>query len=211
MIQRLLVVLAFALSLAAQAADRPTGAAYPIPERYDLVNDIGGLLPIAKRYEIRDKLRALERKNGTQIVLLVVPTTGQEGSEAYSLRVFEQWDPGNNGEGNGVLFLVSGDDRPWIRTGPGIAGVIPDARIARIFRDTEPLVTQGKYAEAVEAAIDALIEAASPEQTSPTFYDYFAAGIHRKYWWAGLLGTIGVLYAGVVLWLRMRRHGKHSS
>lgn len=209
MIRALLAVLALCLAAqAALAADGRKGAATPIPERYDLVNDLAGLLPIAKRYEIREKLRALERSNGTQIVLLVVPSTGREGSEAYSLRVIEQWNPGNNGEGNGVLFLVSGDDKPWIRTGPGVAGAIPDARVAQIFRATEPLIKQEKYPEAIEAVIDELIRAAKPEETSPTRYAYFVRSIRAEYLWAGLLGFIAIVYVGVLVWRRKRRESR---
>jgi len=207
-IRALLALLALCLAAAALAADGPKGAATPIPERYDLVNDLAGLLPIARRYEIREKLRALERSNGTQIVLLVVPSTGREGSEAYSLRAIERWNPGNNGEGNGVLFLVSGDDKPWIRTGPGIAGAIPDARVAQIFRDAEPLIKQEKYPEAVEAVIDELIRAAKPEETSPTRYAYLVRSIRAEYLWAGLLGSIAIVYVGVLVWRRKRRESR---
>ncbi|WP_417070033.1 TPM domain-containing protein [Niveibacterium terrae] len=201
MIRAFLAVLA--LCFAAQmvlAADGGRGEATPLPERYDLVNDLAGLLPIAKRYEIRAKLRALERRNGTQIVLLVVPTTGREGSEAYSLRAIERWNPGNNGEGNGVLFLVSGDDKPWIRTGPGIAGAIPDARVAQIFRAVESLIKQEKYPEAVEAVVDQLIRAASAEETSPTSYAYFVSRLRAEYLWAALLGLVACVYVSVLVW-----------
>lgn len=183
--------------------------AFPIPDKYELVNDYLGALPFAKVQELTGKLRALERRNGTQIVLLIVPSTGGEGAESYSLRAFEKWDIGNNGQGNGVLFMVEAKGgRAFIRTGPGIAGALPDVKVRRIFAEQiEPHWQSKEFAAGVEAGVDAMILAAQGEDTAKTSYDYHYLPYQPKFEHIGiaLLSLFGIGYAGVLLWKRRKR------
>lgn len=161
-----------AIATFAVGGEQKINVAFPIPDRYKLINDYGNVLLIATSVKIDNKLRALEKRNGTQIVFLSVPHVGEEGVYAYAGKVFKKWDIGNNGQGNGVLFLVSSEGS-YILTGPGIAGAIPDVKVGRIFRGIiSPLWQREKYSEGVEAGIDALIQAAKGEDTAPTAYDY---------------------------------------
>lgn len=184
------------------------GETFPIPDKYDLVNDYHGALPFAKAYEIRDKLRALERRNGTQIVLLIVPSTGEESAESYSLRVFEKWDIGNNGQGNGVLFLIDAKGAFYIRTGPGIAGALPDAKVRRIWAEHfNPYFRRKEFVEGIEATVDALIQAARGEDTGRTFYDYshIPYQIRSEHIGIALLSLFGIGYAGMLFWKRRKK------
>jgi len=184
---------------------------FPIPDQYELVNDFIGILPLTKRLEIREKLRVLERKNGTQVVLLFVPGTGPDGLEPYIDRVFRKWDIGNNGEGNGVLFLIDGNaGRSFIATGPGIAGALPDAKVRQIYAKViEPLWQNDQFAQGIEAGVDAIIAAASKEETKATFYDYIngGKGLRTQQLAAAGLALLGVVYA-LVLIIKRRRARK---
>ncbi len=177
-------------------------AAFPIPEHYKLTNDYGNMLPIAASVEINRKLRALERHNGTQIVFLSVPHVGAEGAHEYARKVFEKWNIGNNGQGNGVLFLVSAESA-YIMTGPGIAGAIPDVKVARIFREViNPLWAREMYSAGVDAGIDALIKAAKREDTAATRYDYAhpIGPIEPEHLAIAALAIFGVGYGAVLGW-----------
>jgi uncharacterized membrane protein YgcG len=179
---------------------------FPIPDKYELVNDVAGTMLIRQQTRVREKLQALEKRNGTQIVFLSVPNAGEEGAYAYGRRVLQKWDIGNNGQANGVLFLV-GDKDSHIFTGPGIAGAIPDVVVARILRDiVEPAARRDQLAEGIEAAIDALIKASHGEETHPTFYDYAHPYVPRtpQQVAAWVLGALAVLYALALLWQRRR-------
>jgi uncharacterized protein len=182
---------------------RQPEAAFPIPDRYSLVNDNLGILLISKSIEITNKLQALERRNGTQIVFLSVPSIGGEGPYSYAVRVAEKWDIGNNGQGNGVLFLVTQREGTYILVGPGIGGAIPDVKVARIFREIiEPHWRREEYSEGIEQAIDALILAARGEDTAPTFYDYLHPIVPTRpeRWLIAVLVTYGVGHATFLCW-----------
>jgi uncharacterized protein len=185
------------------------GEAFPIPDKYELVNDYHGALSFAKVQKLTSKLRALERRNGTQIVILIIPSTGGEGVESYSLRVAEKWDIGNNGQGNGVLFMVEAKGgRAFIRTGPGISGALPDVKVRRIFAEQiEPHWQRKEFSAGVEAGVDAMILAAKGEDTAKTFYDYSYFPYQPKFEHIGitLLSLFGIGYAGVLLWKRRKR------
>ena len=56
-------------------------------------------------------LRAFEARKGTQIAVLIVPTTKPEAIEQYSVRVVEQWKLGRKKVDDGALLLVAKDDR----------------------------------------------------------------------------------------------------
>lgn len=201
--------------------------AFPIPDKYNLVNDYINVLSIAKRVEITKKLQALEKHNGTQIVFLSIDSSGKEGNFEYGLKVARKWDIGNNGDGNGALFLCSANAPCVILTGAGIAGALPDVKLARIFREIlDPQFKQGKHAEAIEAALDEMIKAARGEDTNPTFYNYFAVdGSYYSPWLTfyerlkmrltteqiliAVLMLVGLLYAATLLWLR--RRGRKAS
>lgn len=189
----------------------PPEQSFPIPERYTLVNDYHGVLPFAKGQEIVEKLRALERRNGTQIVLLIVPSTGNEGVAAYSLRAAEKWDIGNNGQGNGVLFLIDARGYFYIRTGPGISGALPDVMIRRIWeKNIKPHWQRHEFVEGIDEAIDTMIAVANGEDTKPAIYDYFAYQPTPEHLGIAALSITGIAYALGLIWYRRRKRLKQE-
>ena len=158
------------LAGAAQAQDymQTMNTPFPIPDQYQLVNDYSGRLRIARAAALEQRLQALERRNGTQIVFLSVPNTGKDDARTYAEAVFKKWDIGNHGQGNGILFFV-GATQAHILVGPGIAGAVPDVLLARIQRKLLAPVAYDDDAvgEGIEQVLDALIKASNNEQTFP--------------------------------------------
>lgn len=214
--QRLIGMLALVLALVPAAAadyNARTNTRFPIPERYSLVNDYISMLRISRQTEISKKLQALEKRNGTQIVLLTVPNVGEGGLELYAQQVFTQWNLGNNGQGNGVLFLVSHSGW-YLATGPGIAGAIPDVILARITREVMMPAWMGdQISEGIETTIDALIKASHDEETRGTAYDYSikSKSVTTEQIVAMVLAGLAVVYGATLLWLRRRKRLSGSS
>ena len=78
-------------------------------------------------------MRAFEARKGSQIAVLIVPTTQPETFEQYSIRVAEAWKLGRRGVNDGVLLLVAKDDRGVrIEVGYGLEGALPDVIANRI-------------------------------------------------------------------------------
>ncbi len=123
------------------------------------VTDLTGTLSSVQQRSLSDKLAALEADKGSQIAVLLVPTTQPETVEQYALRVAERWKLGRKGIDDGALLLVAKSDRSVrIEVGYGLEGVIPDAVANRVIEETlVPHFRDGDYAGGIDAAADQLI------------------------------------------------------
>lgn len=123
------------------------------------VVDATGTLSVGEQSALEAKLAELEARKGSQIVVLLVPTTRPEAIEQYSMRVVEAWKPGRKGVDDGVLLLVASEDRAVrIEVGYGLEGAIPDAAANRIIDEfILPSFRQGDFAGGIAAGVDRLI------------------------------------------------------
>lgn len=144
----------WALLLVAFAA----GAQVPVPP-VARVTDLTGTLPAAAQQALRDKLEAFEKRKGSQVAVLLVPTTQPEVIEQFALRVAEQWKVGRKGVDDGALFVVAKDDRALrIEVGYGLEGALNDATAKRIIDEiVVPRFRAGDFAGGVEAGVDRIM------------------------------------------------------
>jgi len=131
----------------------------PIPPLTARVTDRTGTLSEAERAALEGKLADYETKTGTQLVVLIVPSTKPEPIEAYSIRVAEAWKIGRKGQDNGAVFLVAKDDRKMrIEVGYGLEGVLTDAMSRRIIaEDVAPRFRDNQFAAGINAGVDRII------------------------------------------------------
>ncbi|MDH4014419.1 MAG: hypothetical protein C0629_15525 [Chromatiales bacterium] len=140
------------------AAVASAQALQEIPALRERVTDLTGTLSGQARSALELKLKSLETQTGSQVAVLIVPTTGAEPIEAYALRVVEAWQLGREKIDDGVLFLVAMNDRRMrIEVGYGLEGALPDARAKRIIEDiVAPKFLSGDYPGGIEAGVDAI-------------------------------------------------------
>jgi uncharacterized protein len=134
-----------ALLLVAFALQAQTLA--PIPALDSPVVDTTGSLDAAAREALVAQSLALQQRKGSQVQVLLVPTTEPEDIAAYSQRVFDQWKLGREGVDDAVLVVVARNDhRARIQTGYGLEGAIPDATAARVIQEyMAPKFREGDY------------------------------------------------------------------
>src|SRR4051812_16593144 len=100
------------------------------------ITDATGTLSADQKQSLESKLTALEQSKGSQIAILVIPTTQPEEIEEYSYRVADNWKLGRKGIDDGVLLTVAKNDhKVRIDVGRGLEGPIPDVAGARIIRE----------------------------------------------------------------------------
>jgi len=81
-------------------------------------------------------LDKLEKETSAEVAVLTIEKLPEVEIEEYAVEVFENWGIGKKDEDNGVLLLVSRDDRKIrIEVGYGLEGVINDGRAGSIIRD----------------------------------------------------------------------------
>ena len=119
MLRRL--VLALVLCGSAAFAQPPVA----VPALQARVTDLTNTLDAARRQALEQKLAAFEQEKGSQVAVLLLPTTAPETVEQYAIRVAEQWKLGRKGIDDGVLLLVATQDRSLrIEVGYGLEGAI---------------------------------------------------------------------------------------
>ena len=136
-----------------------------VPPLKARVTDLTNTLDVQQRDALEQKLAAFEAAKGSQIAVLIVPTTQPEAIEQYSIRVAEQWKLGRKGVDDGVLLLVAKDDRKMrLEVGRGLEGAVPDAVAKRITSEIiAPYFKNGDFHGGIAAGVDRLIRVAGGE------------------------------------------------
>jgi uncharacterized protein len=143
----------------------PAGAEVAVPPLAARVTDLTGTLSGGAVSSIEAKLADLEAKKGSQLAVLIVPTTQPEEIEQYGIRVADAWKLGRKGVDDGAILLVAKNDRRVrIEVGQGLEGALPDAIANRIITETiTPHFKQGDYDGGVQAGIDQMISVVNGE------------------------------------------------
>jgi uncharacterized protein len=158
-IERLARRLALLCVLCAVAFGAAAQDLLQVPPLQGRVTDLTGTLSAAQSTALEQTLRAFEDRKGTQIAVLVVPTTRPEAVEQYALRVVEQWKLGRRKIDDGALLLVAKDDRTVrLEVGYGIEGALNDATARRIIADViTPRFRQGDYYGGIASGVDQMV------------------------------------------------------
>lgn len=132
----------------------------PIPPLDSPVVDTTGTLDALARQNLEAQARALQQRKGSQLQILVVPTTQPEDIAQYAVRAFDQWKLGRKGVDDGVLLVVAKDDRRVrIEVGYGLEGAIPDATSIRVIQEyLVPKFRANDYAGGITDASAALVK-----------------------------------------------------
>ena len=147
----------------------PAMADQPVPPLRSPVTDLTHTLSGGEILQLESLLTGLQSKKGSQIAVLIVPTTAPETVEQYSLRVAEQWKIGRKGVDDGLLLVIAKNDRRMrFEVGYGLEGAIPDAVAKRIIAEViTPEFKNGKFYEGVRSGIEAAIKIISGEPLPP--------------------------------------------
>lgn len=199
-------------------------AEVPVPALTAPVMDQTNTLTAQQIATLEQTLRAFHDRKGSQISVLIVPTTQPEAIEQYSIRVVDNWKLGRKDIDDGVLLLVAKEDRAVrIEVGYGLEGALPDVIASRIVSQViVPRFRQGDFAGGISEGVDRIIAVIEGEplpepqrqtqpQASPQGIGSFlpvllllvfvGGGILRRLFgsFGGATAVGGV--AGVIVWL----------
>jgi uncharacterized protein len=155
------VVLLFGVALA--SAD--VAGEVAVPPLTSRVTDLTGTLSGGAVARIEAKLKDFEAKKGSQVAVLIVPTTQPEEIEQYGIRVEDTWKLGRKGVDDGVYLIVAKNDRRVrIEVSYGLEGALSDAVTNRIISETiTPHFKQGDFDGGVEAGVNQIISVINGE------------------------------------------------
>jgi uncharacterized protein len=147
----LALLLCFSFAAAAEVA---------VPPLSGRVVDQTGTLSSGDVAALTQTLKDLETRKGSQIAVLIVPTTDFESIEQFSIRVAEAWKIGRKKIDDGALLVVAKNDRHLrIEVGYGLEGALTDATTKRIIdEDITPKFKSGDFAGGISAGVNRMIQ-----------------------------------------------------
>jgi uncharacterized protein len=215
----------FAALLTVTALAGAAHADVPVPPLTARVTDLTGTLNAQQKGELESRIAAFEARRGSQIAVLLLPTTKPEEIEQYSIRVAEAWKIGREKVDDGLILIVAKDDRRLrIEVGYGLEGAIPDSVAKRVINERiTPRFKEGDFYGGVREGVDQLIKlaegeklpspqaaAGGPQSLPDNFLDYIFlaigfsifAGIFLKAMFGRFPGALATGAAmGLIAWL----------
>lgn len=150
----------------------------PVPPLKARVTDLTGTLSAQQKSELEGRIAAFESRRGSQIAVLMLPSTKPEEIEQYSIRVAEAWKIGRKKVDDGLILIVAKDDRRLrIEVGYGLEGAIPDSVARRVIDERiTPRFKEGDFFGGVRDGVDQLIKLAEGEKLPPPQASAHSAG-----------------------------------
>lgn len=185
-----ILVLAFILGVGALTSPQSVAAApnaaigsqeIAIPPLTARVTDLTGTLSAAQIQSLEQTLQTFEARKGSQIAVLIVPTTQPETIEQFSIRVADQWKLGRKGVDDGAILIVAKDDRTLrIEVGYGLEGALNDATSKRIVSEIiGPRFRDGDFAGGVRDGVDRMVQVIEGEPLpAPDANSASSRGVH---------------------------------
>lgn len=140
-----------------------------LPELNQRVTDLTGTLAPAEQEQLERKLQQFEEAKGSQVAVVLIPTTGDETIEQYAIRLAEKWKIGREGVDDGVIMLFAMQDRKMrIEVGYGLEGALTDALSKRIIANLiTPEFRSAHFYKGIDSGVDAVLSVISGEELPP--------------------------------------------
>jgi uncharacterized protein len=205
MISKMSTLVAVMLSLSILPC---ASATQTVPEIVLYVNDFVGVLTYDEIGTLDEICSTLDQVTSDEIAIVVVNTTQPMGIDTFAVLLFSEAGIGKEDKLNGVLILISTEERLWrIEVGYGLEGILNDAKVGSIGRDNlEPYLAVGDYYPGIFYTLTAIIDelTSDPDRINEDGYD--VEFLRVDYWQLalaiGIVVVVGVATKGrVFLWI----------
>ena len=171
-----------------------------VPALSGRVVDQTGTLNRDQKAALEQTLQAFEARKGSQVAVLLVPTTEPETIEQFSLRVAEQWKLGRKKVDDGALLIVAKNDRTLrIEVGYGLEGALSDLIAKRIVSDViVPRFKQQDFAGGISAGVDQMIRVIDGEALPPPRAASRSSSLGDLEQYAPILFVLAMVAGGVL-------------
>ena len=188
----------------------PKAVAQDIPSVYLYVNDLTSppTLLRSEADDITSICYQVDNLTSAEVAVLIVNSTQPLGISQFAVKTFQSNGIGKAGRDNGVLIVVSTNERQWrIEVGYGLEGVLNDAKVGSIGRSTiEPALASGDlYSGIYDATLQVgqeIVDHYNGQANNPSLFTWN---------WKGIAITIAIflLTGGSVISVRgiYRRSG----
>jgi uncharacterized protein len=135
-------------------------ASIPEPTKFKYVNDYVGVVDDNTRNYIVSLGNELENKTGAQETIVVINSLDGNDINSYANELFRTWGIGQKGKDNGLLILISINDKKWrVEVGRELEGTITDIYSARVMDNiAQTFFKEGNYGEGLKSAYTTFAE-----------------------------------------------------
>jgi uncharacterized protein len=143
-----------------------------------LVNDFTGLLQEDQQISLNNKLLAFNDSTSTQIYVITYNDLQGYPVAEFANVLGEKWKIGQEGKNNGIVILISPQNRQMtIQTGYGLEGAVPDAIAKRIIeKEMTPAFKEGNYYKGIDDATNTLMALTKGEYTADDYMKKTGSG-----------------------------------
>ncbi len=143
----------------------------PNPAR--LVNDYANVLTADQKTALETKLYQFDDTTSSQIVVVTVASLGGMDVADAAIELGRSWGVGGKKNNNGVVLLISRDDRKLnISPGYGLEKALPDLICQQIIQaEIVPHFKGSDYYGGIDRGTDAIIQAIKGEYKAPEGYN----------------------------------------
>ena len=137
--------------------------------RQGWITDYADILKPADKSRLADQLAAYEKETCHQVMVIIIPSLGDEHIVDFSQRIFAAWDIGQSGFGNGILMSIAiQEGSVRIETGSAFEWFIEDGTADRILKQVMfPLFRQDRFVDGVEQGLAEIMQAARLKVVPP--------------------------------------------
>ena len=137
------------------------------PDGY--VNDFANLLRPETKTTLDEKISQFEQETTHELVVVTIESLNGDTIEGYANKLFREWGIGKKEANNGILFLVSKNDRAMrIEVGYGLEGAVTDIQTKQLLDDVAaPSFRNGDYDSGITSVVDGLMALSRGEYTAP--------------------------------------------
>jgi uncharacterized protein len=135
-------------------------SAYKSPGKpQGFVSDYANIISASDKEYINTKLFELQSSTTVQIAVVTIPNFGNDTIEGYANSLMKDWGIGQKDKNNGLLVLVSLEDREArIEVGYGLEGTITDLQAGNIVNKVMiPAFREGNYSKGIRDAVDTIV------------------------------------------------------
>lgn len=129
-----------------------------VKNRTRFVSDMAGVLSPETVTRADSLLSSMWQQSSAEPVVVIVPDLSGDDIDSYATELFSLWGIGKKDKDNGVLVLISiNDRRAAIRTGYGAEEFLPDVLASNIIRhNMSPRFKEGDYDGGVLASLSTI-------------------------------------------------------
>jgi uncharacterized protein len=88
----------------------------------------------------------IRNKTTAEVAVVTIDSLNGSSIEEYANNLFRKWGIGNKEKNNGVLILISKNDRKFrIEVGYGLEGILPDGKVGSYLREMSGYFKENQY------------------------------------------------------------------